>query len=110
MRFIDSGIPILWGLHSTDRFNQIANNRTKDRIGASLDAWKERIKKAAKEMQSLSRPHISEARHICIIHGYNKETEEIAFTDSWGDRYKERWIGVEEASHFSQNNCWVIEY
>ena len=110
MRFIDSGIPILWGLHSTDKFNQIANTRTKDRIGVSLDAWKGRIKKAAKEMQSLSRPHISEARHICIIHGYNKETGEIAFTDSWGDRYKERWIGVEEASHFSQNNCWVIEY
>ena len=39
-------IPILWGLHSTDRFNQIANTRTKDRIGASLDAWKERIKAA----------------------------------------------------------------
>ena len=69
-----------------------------------------RIKKAAKEMQSLSRQHISEARHICIIHGYNKETGEIAFADSWGDRYKEKWIGVEEASHFSQNSCWVIEY
>ena len=39
-------IPILWGLHSTARFNQIANTRTKDRIGASLDAWKERIKAA----------------------------------------------------------------
>ncbi|MDA8774740.1 hypothetical protein N9N13_03350 [Opitutales bacterium] len=110
MKFIDSGIPILWGLHSTDRFNQIANARTKDRIGASLDSWKDTIKKATKEIQNFPRPHISEARHICIIHGYNKETGEIAFTDSWGDRYKERWIGVEEASHFSQNNCWVIEY
>ena len=44
------------------------------------------------------------------FHGFNKETEEIAFTDSWGDRYKERWVGAEEALHFSQNNCWVIEY
>lgn len=110
MRFIDSGIPVLWGLHSTDQFNQIANQRTKARMGVNTDSWKEIIKKAAKEIKDYPKPHISEARHICIIHGYNKKTEEIAFTDSWGDRYKERWVAAEEATHFSQNNCWVIEY
>ncbi|MDG0964490.1 MAG: hypothetical protein P8O23_05470 [Opitutales bacterium] len=110
MRFIDSGIPVLWGLHSTDQFNQIANERTMSRMGMNMDAWKEVIKKAAKEIKDYPKPHISEARHICIIHGYNKETGEIAFTDSWGDRYKERWVTAEEATHFSQNNCWVIDY
>ena len=110
MRLIDSGIPILWGLHSTEQFNRIANERTRERVGVSPDSWKETIKDASKQVKGLARPHISEARHICIIHGFNKETEEIAFTDSWGDRYKERWVGAEEALHFSQNNCWVIEY
>ena len=110
MRLIDSGIPILWGLHSTEQFNRIANERTRERIGVSPDTWKETIKDASKQVKGLAKPHISEARHICIIHGFNKETEEIAFTDSWGDRYKERWVGAEEALHFSQNNCWVIEY
>ncbi|MBT5715516.1 MAG: hypothetical protein HOI70_01240 [Opitutae bacterium] len=110
MRFIDSGIPILWGLHSTEKFNRIANERTKERVGVSPGSWKETIKDASKEIKGFSKPHISEARHICIIHGFNKETGEIAFTDSWGDRYKERWIGADEALHFSQNNCWVIEY
>ena len=110
MRLIDSGIPILWGLHSTEQFNRIANERTRERVGVSPDTWKETIKDASKQVKGLAKPHISEARHICIIHGFNKETEEVAFTDSWGDRYKERWIGAEEAKHFSQNNCWVIEY
>lgn len=110
MRFIDSGIPILWGLHSTEKFNQIANERTKDRVGVSPDTWKETIKYASKQVKGFPKPHISEARHICIIHGFNKVTGEVAFTDSWGDRYKERWVAAEEALHFSQNNCWVIEY
>ena len=110
MRLIDSGIPILWGLHSTEQFNRIANERTRERVGVSPDSWKETIKEASKQVKGLAKPHISEARHICIIHGFNKETEEVAFTDSWGDRYKERWVGAEEALHFSQNNCWVIEY
>lgn len=110
MRLIDSGIPILWGLHSTEQFNRIANERTMERVGVSPDTWKETIKDASKQVKGLAKPHISEARHICIIHGFNKETEEVAFTDSWGDRYKERWVGAEEALHFSQNNCWVIEY
>ena len=110
MRLIDSGIPILWGHHSTEQFNRIANERTRERVGVSPDSWKETIKEASKQVKGLAKPHISEARHICIIHGFNKETEEIAFTDSWGDRYKERWVGAEEALHFSQNNCWVIEY
>ena len=110
IRFIDSGIPVLWGLHSTDQFNQIANQRTKARMGVDAVSWRKVIQKAAKEIKDYPKPHISEARHICIIHGYNKKTGEIAFTDSWGERYTERWVAVEEATYFSQNNCWVIEY
>ena len=109
-RFIDAGIPILWGLHSTDRFNKTANDRTIQRKDLNLESLKKLISKAAKEIEKTPKPHITEARHICIIHGYNDETEEIAFTDSWGEYYKERWIGAIEASHFSQNNCWVIDY
>jgi hypothetical protein len=79
-------------------------------MGVDTDSWRKVIQKAAKGIKDYPKPHISEARHICIIHGYNKKTGEIAFTDSWGERYKERWVAVEEATYFSQNNCWVIEY
>ena len=109
-RFIDSGIPILWGLHSTESFNELANDRTTRRRKSEIDTWKKEISNASREIRNLPKPHLSEARHICIIHGYNKETEEIAFTDSWGEYYKERWVGADEASHYSQNNCWVIDY
>jgi hypothetical protein len=109
-RSIDSGVPILWGLHSTKTFNRIADERTADRTGMDAREWKSLLNKAVKEAGNLAKPGLDDSRHICIIHGYNKETEEIAFTDSWGARYQERWITADEAEHFSQGRCWVIEY
>lgn len=109
-RSIDSGVPILWGLHSTKTFNRISNDRTADRKGMDAGEWKSLMNKAVKEAGNLVKPGSDDSNHICIIHGYNKETEEIAFTDSWGERYQERWITAAEAEHFSQGRCWVIEY
>jgi len=40
--------------------------------------------------------------------GYNKETNEIAFSDSWGENYLERWITVPEAEQVSQKRFYVI--
>jgi hypothetical protein len=37
-----------------------------------------------------------------MIIGYNKKTNELAITDSWGPNYAERWITVEEAQAISQ--------
>ena len=109
-RFIDDGVPVLWGLHSTKSFNRIANERTAARKTVDTKEWSARMKKAAKTAASLAKPGVDDSRHVCIIHGYNKETEEIAFTDSWGKRYRERWITAVEAELFSQGRCWVIEY
>ena len=44
-----------------------------------------------------------------IILGYNKETREIAFSDSWGERYKERWITIAEAQQISQHYFYVVD-
>ena len=109
-RFIDSGIPVLWGLHSTKTFNRIANERTVDRKRMDALEWKSLMKQSVKDIAMLPKPGAGDSNHICIIHGYNKETEEIAFTDSWGERYQERWITAAEAERFSQGRCWVIEY
>ena len=68
------------------------------------------VEKAEERVSEMARPHRSENLHICIIHGYNKDTEEIAFTDSWGPRFVERWISVAEAEHFSSGWCWLIDY
>jgi hypothetical protein len=109
-RLIDSGVPILWGLHSTKTFNRIADSRTGERKSIDPKDWKKTVEEDSEGVLKSPRPHILDSRHICIIHGYNKETEEIAFTDSWGERYLERWISAAEAEHFSQGRCWVIKY
>ncbi len=48
--------------------------------------------------------------HVVLIIGYNKETNEIAFSDSWGERYKERWITIPEAELISQQEYWVVGF
>ena len=55
-------------------------------------------------------PKASVDSHVVIIHGYNKETGEIAFTDSWGEDFRERWITLAESERFSQDCCWVVDY
>jgi hypothetical protein len=109
-KYLGKGIPILWGMHSTEWLNDTANRRTAMRRSSTTDAWQKIVEKAADRISTMPRPHPGENLHICIIHGYNKDTEEIAFTDSWGPRYMERWISVAEAEHFSSGRCWMIEY
>ncbi len=109
-KYLKDGVPVLWGLHSTPWFNDTANRRTALRRSSQPDLWKKIIEKADEKADRLPRPQRGENLHICIIHGFNKTTEEIAFTDSWGPRFTERWISVKEAEHFSSGRCWVIEY
>ena len=109
-KYLKDGVPILWGLHSTQWFNDTANRRTAMRRSSQSAMWKKIIENADDKVESMPRPHRGENLHICIIHGYNKTTGEIAFTDSWGPRFTERWISAKEAEHFSSGRCWVIEY
>ena len=109
-KFLKDGVPVLWGMHSTQWFNDTANRRTAMRRSSQSDMWKKIIETADDKVDSMARPQRGENLHICIIHGYNKTTGEIAFTDSWGPRFTERWISAKEAEHFSSGRCWIIEY
>jgi hypothetical protein len=109
-KYLKDGVPILWGMHSTQWFNDTANRRTSMRKASQPDSWRKIIEKADEKLEDLSSPQRGENLHICIIHGFNKTTKEIAFTDSWGPRFTERWISAKEAEHFSSGRCWVIEY
>ena len=109
-KYLKDGVPILWGMHSTQWFNDTANRRTSMRKASQPDMWRKIIEKADQKLEDLSSPQRGENLHICIIHGFNKTTQEIAFTDSWGPRFTERWISAKEAEHFSSGRCWVIEY
>tara|TARA_B100001248_G_C27392794_1_gene463488 strand:- start:1397 stop:2866 length:1470 start_codon:yes stop_codon:yes gene_type:complete len=109
-KYLKEGVPILWGMHSTQWFNDTANRRTSMRKASQPDMWRKIIEKADEKLEDVSSPQRGENLHICIIHGFNKTTQEIAFTDSWGPRFTERWISAKEAEHFSSGRCWVIEY
>ena len=108
-RYIDDGIPIMWGMQSTTEFNQTANERTEKRRNADEDAWKAYREEVAAAADSPGLRPDPNKSHVVIIVGYNKETEEIAFSDSWGERYLERWITAAEAEQISQGIFYVVD-
>ncbi|MBL9116176.1 MAG: hypothetical protein JNJ83_14305 [Verrucomicrobiaceae bacterium] len=107
-KFIDRGVPVIWGLSSTDEFNDTANKRTEQR--KSVTNWAEwKTKVEAEAAASGLRPD-DESAHVVLIIGYNKDTNEIAFSDSWGERYKERWISIPEAEKVSQKSFYLVNF
>ncbi|WP_269536981.1 C39 family peptidase [Cerasicoccus fimbriatus] len=108
-KYIDAGQPILWTLYSTREFNDIANAITQERAGyPSIDAWEKVLKDKLRSQEELQ-PDI-ETGHICMIIGYNPETDEIAVSDSWGPHYAERWIPAELAENVSQGGFWIVDF
>lgn len=107
-KHIDKGVPIIWGMFSTDVWNSTANERSKRRKDLTeWTEWKaemEMVNKTAKLEKDTS------TAHVVLIIGYNSETNEIAFSDSWGERYVERWMTLAEAESVSQNAFWVVGF
>jgi len=104
---IDSGIPFVWALQSTKEFNDLANSRLGARRETSdFAAYAAQVKA---ESASTQLPPDSNTNHVVIIIGYNEATNEIAFSDSWGERYKERWITIPEAEQVSQKRFYKID-
>lgn len=108
MKHIDRGVPIIWSMHSTKEFNERANSQTKAR--RNVTDWKEWAKKLAAQSKQSPLSSSDEAGHVVLIIGYNKETGEIAFSDSWGENYKERWITVADAEKVSSRRFWVVGF
>lgn len=107
-KYIDRGVPLMWCLYSTDEFNETANKRTKERTSVTdWAAWKTKV---TAESAANSLPKDKETSHVVLIIGYNKDTNEIAFSDSWGERFKERWITLPEAEQISQQRFYVVGF
>jgi hypothetical protein len=106
-RYIDRGLPIMWAMFSTSEFNKAANSRRKARAEmCDPDAWKKQLGEARRAARRFRLER--ETGHVCMIIGYNKQTGEIAVSDSWGPEYAERWVTPEEASAVSQRAFQVI--
>jgi len=48
--------------------------------------------------------------HICLIVGYNKKTKEVAISDSWGPRFMQRWVSIDEIKKVSYGTMVVIKW
>jgi len=105
-RFLDQGYPILWTMRSTKRYNEFANNRTIKRRNLEwseyVDTIEDDVKKNLKYTDEDSPDY-----HICMIIGYNEDTEELAVRDSWGPQYAMRWVHVDEAAPFSDGGLII---
>lgn len=108
-KYIDRGLPIIWSMSSTDEYNKLADERTRDRVqAADGPAWKKTLAEGRKGQKPLKAER--EKGHVCMIIGYNKETGEVAVSDSWGAHFEERWILGVEATQVSQGEMMVIGF
>ncbi len=107
-KYIDEGIPVMWTMFSTDAFNGAADARTKKR--REVEDWSGYAEEIEKESETLALQVDHSAGHITLIIGYNEETSEIAFSDSWGERYMERWTTPAEAQEVSQGWFYVVDF
>lgn len=106
-KFIDEGLPVMWAMFSTDEFNSAADARLRARREMTDPRkWAASLAEARKASRKMRKD--PEAGHVCMIIGYNKQTGELAVSDSWGPQFAERWITPEEAQAVSQDRFYVI--
>jgi hypothetical protein len=107
-KYIDKGLPVIWTMFSSPEYNQFVNERTLERTQVSdWDAWTDSTKTVSRQIEL--RKDFRSA-HACMITGYNKETGEIAVSDSWGPSYRERWVPADQAEQVSQGSIYLIDF
>ena len=108
-RYLDEGLPLIWSMNVVPVLHKNLSDRTRQRSQTSdVKAWKT-VLKGWRKMIGRVKPEPGSG-HVCMIIGYNKETDELAISDSWGPEYAERWITVEEAEMISQNRLHTLRW
>lgn len=107
--YIDKGLPLIWGMYSMPEFNETINARMQLRSTITdQDEWEKQLKKARAQVNRIKTS--VEQAHACMIIGYNRKTDELAVSDSWGPEYAERWITVREARRISMEYLRVLSW
>lgn len=104
-RYIDQGVPLMWSMCSMDEYNEIANENTTGRKSGDA-AFREKMDALAARIADKDKPE--DNRHICMIIGYNEQTEELAVSDSWGKRFELRWVPLAAADWASNGKLFMI--
>lgn len=107
--YIDKGLPIMWLLKLNPDFYTCIDSRTAERKDVDdWDAWNRSLKPFRREARNI--PLDAAGSHVCMIIGYNKKTGEIATSDSWGPKYRERWMTEEEILTLSLGEMLLISW
>jgi hypothetical protein len=104
--YFERGIPLTWALFVDEEINQDLTRRMKERPTTDPATWSKMLephKKAARNIRKNPRNG-----HVCLLIGCNRETGELATSDSWGPEFAERWITLEEARALSQGDLGAI--
>jgi hypothetical protein len=108
-RYIDEGRPVLWALSSTAAFNTLADLYSKERASlptpAALKAWATERRRLGATLAPQP-----DTGHLCLLTGYNRVTGEIAFSDSWGPAFAERWLPAAAIQAVDSGRCWVLNF
>lgn len=101
-RYIDDGLPLLWRMTSSESFNNLADAQTIAR--SAVEDWQRWADQDIRQFEDAAEDvQMDRTRgHVSMIIGYNKKTDEIAVSDSWGPAYEIRWVmaeAVENVSH-----------
>ena len=108
-KYIDKGTPLMWTLKVNKAHYFEISKRTNERKKVkNWESWKELLKPYRRNAKKIS--FGKDSGHICIIMGYNDKTKEIAISDSYGERFKERWITEEEAEAIGDGYFWIISW
>lgn len=108
-RYVDEGRPVLWSLSSTAEFNALANAYSRERAQhgttEALKSWAASQKRLGEVLR-----RDSESAHLCLLIGYNRSTGELAFSDSWGPSFAERWLPASAVQAVSAGQFWALDY
>ena len=86
VRNIDQGLPVLWFHFATDEFRRRLDHSLKSRKRATPEGWKRILASQKRLRQQTSNPHVA------LVIGYNRDTDEFAVSNSWGDQYRIAWV------------------
>lgn len=100
--YIGQGFPVMWGLYINPAFLKLLDESRKHRPrNSSPRPWLQSLRK-------YKLPQRGEG-HMCLIVGFNEETDEIAVSNSWGDKEGiPAWIPLKLASRVSMRTTFVL--
>lgn len=104
--YFEKGIPLIWAMYIDPELDRDLTARMQIRPSTQAASWRESLEPKRKAVRNLRKN--PDNAHVCLLIGCNRETQELATSDSWGPEFAERWITVEEARALSMGDLGAI--